>query len=58
MTNYERIKEMSLKELAVFMCDNTSECNACAGFEYCEYGMKANGLIKWLNKEVEQDGKD
>ena len=56
MTNFDRIKEMSLTELSVFMCENTSECNACIGFEYCEYGKRASGLIKWMKEEVKNDG--
>ena len=57
-TNYESILAMSLTELALFMCDNTSVCNACAGVEYCEYGKRASGLINWLKKEVQTDGEE
>ena len=58
MTNYERIKEMSLTNMAMFMCNNTIECNACPGFDYCEYGKRASGMIAWLKKEVQDDGEE
>ena len=36
MTNYERIKNMSVEEMAEFLCDNF-ECNICPAFDgnYC-----------------------
>lgn len=55
MTNYERIKEMSLNELAEFLCNNTRECHCCNGFDYCVLlAGTANGLIKWLKMESEE----
>ena len=56
-TNYERIISMNLVDLAVFICENTTECGGCKGFEYCEKGEHANGMITWLKKEV-QDGEE
>lgn len=55
-TNYERILAMSLTELAMFICENTEDCGSCKGFDYCGAGCHANGLIKWLKKEVQDDG--
>ena len=52
-TNYERILAMSKAELAEFICDQVTECTCCAGFEYCEQGKHANGLIKWLSMKNE-----
>lgn len=55
-TNYERIIAMSLTELAVFICENTKECGDCKGFDYCVADAgHANGLIRWLKKEVKTD---
>lgn len=55
MTNYERIKAMSVEEMAKqFYCD----CNHCAyrgkncgehDDMYCE-----DGAVKWLNSEAEE----
>lgn len=58
MTNYERIKEMSIEELAMFICDNTKECGDCIGWNCCGSGIHANGLIKWMKKEVQTDGEE
>ena len=53
MTNHEKIKEMSIQEIAEFICDNTRSCNGCVGRELCVYGVgHANGIAKWLEKEV------
>ena len=57
-TNYERILAMSVTELAEFICDNTASCGDCKGYEYCENGRHANGLIKWLKKGVQTDGEE
>ena len=58
-TNYERIIAMSPKELAEFICENTRECCDCVGFSLCVRDAgHANGLIKWLNKEVQHDGEE
>ena len=57
-TNYERILAMSLTELAEFICENTRECGECVGSSYCTAcDGHANGIIKWLKKEVQTDGK-
>lgn len=59
MTNFDSIRQMSLKELAEFICENTKECGDCKGCDYCvTYGGHANGMISWLKKEVENDGEE
>ena len=57
-TNYDRIMSMGVKELAEFMC-LTTDCCVCKGFCYCVADAgHANGLIKWLKKEVADDGEE
>lgn len=56
MTNYERIKNMSVEELAQLLC-NCSDCGngRCYGNDLCTQGDGAcNGLVKWLEQEVEK----
>ena len=57
MTNFERIKEMKLYDLAVFLCENTKDCEDCAGCNYCTtLGRHANGMVAWLMSEEQDDG--
>ena len=50
MTNYERIKNMSVEEMAEFLCDNF-ECNICPAFDgnYCP-----NSNIKICSKAMKK----
>ena len=57
-TNYDRIVAMSLTELAEFICENIQDCERCKGYDYCGNGRHANGMIKWLKKEVQKDGEE
>lgn len=55
MTNYERIKHMSVDELADFLCDNEC-CYMCA---FCDRLCKVDeecheGISEWLKQEVEE----
>lgn len=57
MTNYERIKAMSVEEMAELLLD--TDCQP-----YCAYTKNGrcdsydfpcrNGVVKWLNSEVEE----
>ena len=59
MTNFEKLKSMSLEKLAEFICENTMDCEDCVGFKYCTRSDgHANGMSKWLKKEVETDGEE
>jgi len=56
-TNRDKINEMSNEELAKFMneLNNDNTCQFCAyggmyGCEDCQ-----DGILKWLNKECEED---
>lgn len=56
MTNFERIKAMSVEEMAKCLCEMmTAECCdfSCPAREYCT--PHNNGLPRWLESEV-QDG--
>ena len=60
MTNYDKLKAMSIEELGRFLCssmeiigDNTSSglcCDICPVEELCKKGK--NGFITWLENEV------
>lgn len=57
MTNFERIKAMSVDEMAKLLCD-CSDCgnDGCYGNDLCIQGDGAcNGLVKWLESEVEEE---
>lgn len=55
MTNYEKIKNMTVEEMAKFLDELTDRCNAsmcidcplCKGLFCC-----AKEIIYWLNREV------
>lgn len=47
MTNYERIKGMTLEEMAGFLYHN-------AEYLITEYGLYAEQMEEWLNSEVEE----
>lgn len=54
MTNYEKIKSMSVEEMAEFMYENC----LCACCPYCDGGLChcdcKDGHKKWLESEVEE----
>lgn len=54
MTNFERIKAMSVEEMAELLC-KCSDCTngLCYGNDLCRYGQ--NGCLKWLESEVEEE---
>lgn len=54
MTNYEKIKGMSIEEMAVFL--NVSDCYRCAFYtEECGHCTTdcEEGIKKWLRQKVE-----
>jgi hypothetical protein len=56
-TNFDRIKAMSVEELAKLLC-YCSDCGngRCYGDKLCTYSDGAcNGLVKWLESEVQED---
>lgn len=56
MTNYEKIKNMTIEEMAECLQDGINECDCCAyGLNFacpntCIYGIK-----KWLETEVQEN---
>ena len=58
MTNYEKIKNMSVEEMAEWLQGGINECNCCSyrlSFgcpDTCIYGIK-----QWLESEVEENEK-
>lgn len=56
MTNADRIRAMSDKELAEFLChfrsDDAATCSGCKSEHYCRPGH--NGMIDWLQQPVEE----
>ena len=60
MTNYEKIKSMSVNEMAEFLDDNfTFSCETCHHGDNCvvlEYSDECRkALKKWLKAESEED---
>ena len=56
VTQFDRIKAMSVEELAQLLC-NCSDCGngRCYGNDLCTQGGGAcNGLVKWLEQEVSE----
>ena len=54
VTQFDRIKAMSVEEMAQLLC-NCSDCGngRCYGNDLCSQGDGAcNGLVKWLEQEV------
>lgn len=63
MTNYEKIKNMSIEEMTVFfdnICNSIlSDCSLCPAYNLCRTGDNwSNECIKninsWLESEVEE----
>ena len=59
-TNFEKIKAMSVEELAKWLCKHmdcweTDPTRLCPGYEFCTtHDGEENGLIAWLKSEVEE----
>lgn len=60
MTNYERIKAMSVEELAELLNNHNDPCKFCVRCDedYCrseESGYCEEHIKKWLESEVEEE---
>ena len=58
MTNYEKIKAMSVEEMAEFL--DSCSCNHCVYYKkyeptYCEYCDCVEGITQYLESEVEEN---
>ncbi len=58
MTNYEKIKTMSVEEMAEGLHDITTDCDVCPVVGYCIVDHKTckETMQEWLESEVEEDG--
>lgn len=61
MTNYEKIKSMSVEEMAEFMrrINHIYACDECVAYGSCPmtYGVSCKRFIaEWLESEAEEDG--
>lgn len=58
MTNYERIKNMSIEEMAEFICKGKQFCGFENGGIDCEFGWRGGDCKdhtkQWLETEVEE----
>ena len=56
MSNYDRIKQMSVEEMAQLFCENF-DCASCPAYELCKETEepKWNGFIKLLESEVDDN---
>ena len=55
MTNYERIKNMSIDEMARFLCSNEQPCKRCAFKNkpcLCSDAIEVH--LKWLEDEADE----
>lgn len=50
MTNYEKIKNMTIVELAKLLC-KLSVCSFCDAGDCCSFGH--TGYVHWLEEEAE-----
>ena len=56
MTNYEKIKSISIEEMAKLLCDNTN-CRKCKFYNTCGGAdVRVNGFRRWLESEVKNNG--
>lgn len=57
MTNYEKIKAMSVEEMAEFLDTYIDDCEYCFAKKVC--GAEPSCFVtitKWLESEAEEDG--
>lgn len=59
MTNFEKIKAMSVEEMAEYLFRNVAECEMCPAMVGCkaptDFACKGR-LLEYLESEVEEDG--
>lgn len=54
MTNYDRIRNMSVEELTEFLCNNY-KCHQCAYYHKDCNGECVDGIKQWLETEVTEE---
>ena len=58
MTNYEKIKNMSVEEMAIFLYSYIADCEMCPAVESCKASRELTckeRLFEWLESEVEEN---
>lgn len=57
MNNFEKIKQMTVDEMAMFFFANKNCCNSCvAKFEKCSTKQDCkNNIKKWLESDITND---
>ena len=50
MTNYEKIKAMTLEEMAEEICNTHKDCYECEFDKDCDF--ECDGVTKWLKSEA------
>ena len=55
MTNYEKIKAMSIEEMVEFIADNYRPCPTCTYANTMDCGREPchDGIVNWLQKEAD-----
>ena len=54
MTNYDKIRLMSIEEMARFLCD-LQQCWRCQAAGLCDLtGEAANGMLRYLKLKCEE----
>lgn len=58
MTNFEKIKAMSVEEMAKWFDEMSMECENCPAIKYCTVDHKTceETIQGYLESEVEEDG--
>ena len=52
MTNYEKIKNMSIEDMALEICETHMDCDTCRFHNDCE--SDGEGIMSWLESSNEQ----
>lgn len=59
MTNYDRIKQMSIEEMATMLDNFHLDCSYCLACNFCNESFKDVKCIdtvkKWLEQEVDEN---
>ena len=59
MTNFEKIKAMSVEEMVIFLYQNVADCDMCPATKSCEASTELSckeRILEWLESEAENDG--
>ena len=54
MNNYEKIKSMSIEEMAHWLCQKEICCDWCRYYDRKDCGVK-NPFVEWLKSEAQSE---